>query len=626
MNSSPAASSSTSGQSISSREDEKSNSAYQAASDPVRQGASAAPLTANVPFMYNNNPVTSGPAIGSDVTAPARTGQIEYGRAGTGQPLSAQTGSAVTAPAGAGQIVYGGGDTAQPFSGAGQIAYGGANANQSLSSTSDVSPSPIQYGPSRADVRALAEGGGGAGFSHRQLPPEAARVDLSRPFYDGNVSISHTSGFPAEPGRRHETLSINTGNGSDSVHIDRGRDGGLLAQVNGQSYDIPFRVNARNQQSISINTGGGNDGISVGAGEDRNVTIRAGAGNDIVYAGPGRTSVYGGTGDDIINLGSGEGYAEGNDGNDVITGGTGNSVIYGGNGSDELRAGGGANTKVNYVDGGDGNDYIVGGRGYNILHGGKGDDVIFGGDKNAIYTGEGRDSVQTYSEGSRVFGQHTDDLSQLHPSTLSYNVTPSNGGHNGIKIQGSADFTQRVEDDLNFYRGSPTGQKSLEIIDSLEAPVSVREGLYGNYYHYSDPGLGIRNNEENRRRGLEDGYIRDGMAGAPAQTPVVTYNRSFITPGHQRPPVVVLHHELAHAINGGTGTFLPGDTILGPGRNGPVTESNVERQAVGLPTSSDPFDFDNNPLTPPTTANPWPYTENSLLYELGLPPRRKYSD
>jgi len=49
--------------------------------------------------------------------------------------------------------------------------------------------------------------------------------------------------------------------------------------------------------------------------------------------------------------------------------------------------------------------------------------------------------------------------------------------------------------------------------------------------------------------------------------------------------------------------------------------SNQELQALGLPTSAAPFDFDHDPDTAPTTTNPEPFSENGLRRELGLPLR-----
>jgi hypothetical protein len=87
-------------------------------------------------------------------------------------------------------------------------------------------------------------------------------------------------------------------------------------------------------------------------------------------------------------------------------------------------------------------------------------------------------------------------------------------------------------------------------------------------------------------------------------------------------PVTALFHEMAHAYNGATGTFLMDETREAPGEDGLV--SNVERQAVGLPSDAEPFDFDNAPSTPPSTINPKPFTENTLNEEMGKPMRQSY--
>ena len=88
-------------------------------------------------------------------------------------------------------------------------------------------------------------------------------------------------------------------------------------------------------------------------------------------------------------------------------------------------------------------------------------------------------------------------------------------------------------------------------------------------------------------------------------------------------PVVVLYHEMSHAYNGVTGTFQPG-TYRGTGPdNGEVP--NAERQAVGLETSAPAYDFDGDPTTPKTTANPDHLTENGIRGELGLPDRPSYT-
>lgn len=557
-----------------SSEDEKNDAGYRQAADPAAQGAQAAPNTASVPFMYSNEHDAS---------------RVETS--------SARVGS---------------------------VTYGGDNELQRQPRQSDASQDEPynRNAPSRDQVRAAARGQQGP-INFDGQPP----TPITTPHYqDGNVRIDFSSVSANDPNarlKRNEILQISTGQGDDNVSVERSSDGGILAHVNGQSYQIPFIENSANQQRVLISTGDGKDAVNIDYGGDQDTIVDLGRGNDSFYGGSGRTSVFGSDGSDIINLGSGDSYAEGNDGNDFITGGTGNTVIFGGNGSDELRAGGGSDTKVSYVDGGNGRDSIFGGRGRNILHGGRDDDFIFGGDSNTIYTGRGEDTVETNSQSDTVYGQvGTDDLSRVRsPASVRHLPISNDGGR--IRIEGSEAFKQNIEDTLEFYRSSPVGQYTLAKIDSLPAPLVIREGFNGSFYHYSDPGSGNARDDENRRIGLADGYISGGVAGTPATNPLVTHQRNFITPGTGRPPAVVLHHELAHAINGGEGTFLSGNTYIGHSNPRFAYEANNERQAVGLPSNHSPYHF-NGPGLPATTYNPWPYNENALLAEFGLPIRPRY--
>ena len=67
-------------------------------------------------------------------------------------------------------------------------------------------------------------------------------------------------------------------------------------------------------------------------------------------------------------------------------------------------------------------------------------------------------------------------------------------------------------------------------------------------------------------------------------------------------------------VNGVNGSFQPGE-YTGPGPDNGT--ANAERQAVGLETSAPAFDFDGDPATAPTTANPDHLTENGIREELG---------
>lgn len=83
---------------------------------------------------------------------------------------------------------------------------------------------------------------------------------------------------------------------------------------------------------------------------------------------------------------------------------------------------------------------------------------------------------------------------------------------------------------------------------------------------------------------------------------------------------------MGHAYNGATGTHLPGRTLEHSPSDPEFSDRipNSEFQVVGLPNSAQPYDFDNDPTTPPTITNPEHFTENDMLRELGLPERKSY--
>lgn len=90
-------------------------------------------------------------------------------------------------------------------------------------------------------------------------------------------------------------------------------------------------------------------------------------------------------------------------------------------------------------------------------------------------------------------------------------------------------------------------------------------------------------------------------------------------------PVTGLFHEIAHAYNGATGTFLAGESIEQLESGAWNLVSNDELQAIGRRSRATPYDFDNDPSTPPDTINPKPFTENELNEEMGKPLRKSYN-
>ncbi|MCZ0961355.1 Hint domain-containing protein [Paracoccus benzoatiresistens] len=130
--------------------------------------------------------------------------------------------------------------------------------------------------------------------------------------------------------------------------------------------------------------------------------IRAGLGNDTVYAGNGADSVRGGDGDDLLY---GYGQTTGDDGaNDSLEGGAGNDTVYGGGGADSILG----DADNDLLDGGTGNDFLDGGAGLDTLLGGAGSDALLGGSEaDSLVGGADGDSLGGGDGNDRIFGDDT---------------------------------------------------------------------------------------------------------------------------------------------------------------------------------------------------------------------------
>lgn len=476
-------------------------------------------------------------------------------------------------------------------------------------------PAPVatfarqDYGPARKPLLALSID-----------QPVQAHV---HPFLDdGNLKASGQSVWELDnPFSLKNSLILETGGKADQIHISQTLPGQLDVRVNGQLYR--FDSDDRDGQPLTfhIKTHGGNDTLHMDANVVQPITVDAGEGDDRVRAGAGYTRLFGGKGNDVLRLGSGLGYAEGNEGDDLIFGGSGANVLYGNGGNDRLYAGAGADSKTSYLDGGDGNDRLYAGRGHSVLHGGFGADRLVGGDRTTFYTGSGRDTVIANRPGDLIYAQAGDSIKRTNGSVLN-TVTTDPSPLEGFVIKGSADFVQRVEDDLALLRSSPHGQQMLAEMNALArhngAPVTIVEDLVdtGNGYVYGSQELKILLQHERPPVVGDDpkwGFMVDGVPGSRADRAEIVYNRSTleVLAGVTYSPITALYHEMVHAYNAGHGTALAGSTI--EALDGKLYEtSNSELQAVGLPT------------TPASTPNPKALTENALNEEMGKPLRSQY--
>lgn len=312
------------------------------------------------------------------------------------------------------------------------------------------------------------------------------------------------------------------------------------------------------------------------------VTTEGGNGRDRIQAlGSGDTRVYGGAGNDNITLGSGSSYAEGN-------------------------------------------DSMTGESPTNMMHGGRENDWMYGKTQTTFYTGRGRDTVISSHAKDNIFFKDRDTVSNTSDVKRT-KFTISNAGHEAFRVDGSNNFKQQTQDDLEFFRNSPTAQKMLTELEQAakrnDSPVTIRETRHLTEYSHANE---FARERDKQLLGYDDilnsprlGFIHDNTKGNVATGAAIHSNPALIW----EPPIFGLYHEMAHAYNGANGTFLPGQTQK-DGMENP--EPNLERQAVGLETDAPAFDFDNAPSTPPTTTNPKPFSENALREEAGF--ARRESD
>lgn len=465
--------------------------------------------------------------------------------------------------------------------------------------------------------------------------PEQAYTHLF--LNDGNLKASGVSIWEHDnpSSRLNNSLILETGNQADRIHLSQTRPDQLTVEVNGQSYRFANQDSEGKALTFHFKTHGGNDRVHIDPSLTQPIRVDAGDGDDRVQAGGGYTRLMGGKGNDVLRLGGGVGYAEGGEGDDTLIGGTGENVMYGNNGNDRLFAGAGSSRKTSYLDGGNGDDRLYASTGHTVLHGGAGNDRLIGHGRSTFYTGTGGDTVLASRPGDRIHAETGDTIKQLNGAQLTL-VSADTQPLTGLVIEGSAEFIQRVEDDLALLRSSPQGKQMLAEMNAIGqrngAPVTVVEDLHdtGSGYIYGSQELKALFQDERAPVVGDDpkwGFMVDGVPGSRADRARVSYNRSRaeVLGDVVHSPITVLYHEMVHAYNAGNGTSLAGSTV--ETINGKTFETpNLERQAAGLDTSAQPFDFDNDPATPKTSTNPAPFTENALLEEMGKPLRTLYAD
>lgn len=417
------------------------------------------------------------------------------------------------------------------------------------------------------------------------------------PFIEHMPSEKASVGITLSDGQA--VVSAGNGNNQITVSIDPG-SGDQIVTIDGISYRIP----AGNH--LTIRGEGGQDTITLPSQTSIGFTVAGGAGLDRITGSGGGDRIFGYQGDDEIQAGSGADYVSGGNGHDYLDGQEGDDRLFGGAdrdclyglaGSDHLSGG----LEQDYLEGGTGSDLLDGGHGNDVLSGGQGDDRVFGGDGDDVsYGGLGRD---------RSIGGTGEDTSYDHAaapgSSTERNITieiPRDTPF--IKVEGSPEFIARVEADLDLMRSSPAGQALLETLQKSHDD--------SGFLWWGKSSLTITEFQKT----TPDDY--NSLASRNGNNFSVKYLPTF-DDFRGAPPVVILQHELGHVYDYAHGT-LRLDPYLGES----VEDHKIkvaERQATGLP-----IDHDGDPSTPEIIdpAHPFPYTENGLRQEMGLPKRESY--
>jgi Ca2+-binding RTX toxin-like protein len=160
------------------------------------------------------------------------------------------------------------------------------------------------------------------GLAHATSTAKAYTVLLAGGEEDNMIGISLTP-----DGRQYVIES--------AVQLEVGGD------VCAHPEENPFELvcDAPSIAGFEVNAGGGTDRVHVSRAVTVPVTMRGGAGDDILIGGSGSDKLVGGRGTDRLVGGRGDDRLYGGPGDDTLLGGPGNDLLNGGPGMDTLSGG-----------------------------------------------------------------------------------------------------------------------------------------------------------------------------------------------------------------------------------------------------------------------------------------------
>lgn len=474
---------------------------------------------------------------------------------------------------------------------------------------------------------------------------------------------TQASGFGAEATvtKTGDTVTIETTKKDDKIGITQDTAGNVTVEVNGKKQTF----SGKDKDNLLIKAGDGNDTLTVAKGVTVTLQLEGGNGNDTVTVdkdvkarqkingGDGDDKITGGGGDDKIEAGAGndevdggegDDYINGSRGRDKLAGGAGNDVIYGGDDDDAIDGGEGDD----YLEGSKGNDTIMGGKGKDVLSGGIGDDTLRGGDgDDVLYAGQGKDQLFGEKGSNKIFSQ-SDDIDDSKVKGVKNAVVivelKGNPGGTSVIVDGSNEFKERVEADLEMLRSTPKGRSMLQSYDDANAATTVKDTSG----KVSKKGVTVTIREE-KISPINMRTTADTVGANPTMKPIYDskgkitgYNKGDASDAtiHYSPDIMVrvknadnstvdflpsvsLFHEMGHAYDYTHGTLRDGnytgkDKI--DSKNSDL--SNAERVATGLEMDTD---GDSKTTEKLDSANhPDDLTENALRAEMNRNKREHY--
>lgn len=411
---------------------------------------------------------------------------------------------------------------------------------------------------------------------------------------------------------------VATGSGEDTVSLGGG-DNHVYVGDGDDTVNSIFPGPDDNGDNV-VSSGGGDDTVNLlGDGDDRiytqsgDNTITVADGDNTIVAGSGNDEIYGGDGNDQIHGGSGQSYIEGGGGNDRIYAGGGDNVIYGISGDNQIYGG----TGHDFISGGSGNDELYGRDGENILTGSRGENVIYGGTgEDVIYGGNDEDYINGWDGETQVFvDENEDTVAEAHGDAEIDAEHVDTYDHSFVEVNGSDNFQERTQADMDMMANSPSGAAMLsDIEDNTE--------YSGGFWPWDNGG----HNEVTVEEHHDDDINWHRSDGGDSH---IEYNPS----AHHtnKPPVTSLYHEFAHAYNHQSDTYIDGDHTdpnhpdFRTNDDGDVEPvPNRERQAVGLPVDHDGDGTATMDVYQDGGDHPYSHTENGFREEMGWELRETY--